>query len=209
MNGHWNDGTSFTFCCNGYGGSTPSPKVYPGDPQNNSGRTEPVAVNTPGNKKVLLSSGPFNFPAKSKIEWGYAIVFSQDTSMAVNTITQFNQRVQRDVRNIKYYDSKLNKPQCAPTLSYAAAIGIQKNTESKLHVFIYPNPTNSTINIDLEENVKSATVCLLDIAGRKMTESKITNNNHSQLDLSTFENGVYFVEVRENEKVFRTKLIKN
>lgn len=209
MMGYWKDSSPFTFGGNGYGGTSASPKVYPGDPQNNSGWTESTAGNTPGNKKVLVSSGPFNFPAKSKIEWGYAIVFSQETSMAVNTITQFQQRVQRDVRNIKYYDSQLNKLQCAPSLTYTVTVGIQKHSESKLNVFVYPNPANSTINIDFNENVKGATVCLFDITGRKMPESKIITSNHAQIDLSTFENGVYFMEIRENEKIFRTKVVKN
>ena len=209
MAGYWKDASAFTFGGNGYGGSTPATKVYPGDPQNNTGWTEASAGNTPGDRRILISSGPFNFPPNSKIEWGYALVFSQDTSSNVNTITQFNTRVQRDVKNIKYYEAQHQAPQCAPTVTFVVSTGLQETEEAKLQAFIYPNPSRDWLTIDLNENINSASVRLLDVAGRIIQETKIRNGYRVVLDVSALENGIYFLEISTDKKILREKIIKN
>ena len=209
LSGFWKDGSPFTYGGDGYGGTTASPRVYPGDPQNNTGWTESSAGNTAGDRRILLSSGPFNFPANSKIEWSYAIVFSQDTSGTANTISQFSNRVQRDVRNIKYYETLHQDPQCAPTVSFVSTVGIEQNENVSLTALIYPNPAKDKLTIDLTEQVKTARVRLIDIAGRTVQEGEIREGYRTQLELSGLENGIYFVEVRVDEKILREKIIKN
>ena len=174
-----------------------------------TGWTESSAGNTAGDRRILLSSGPFNFPANSKIEWSYAIVFSQDTSGTANTISQFSNRVQRDVRNIKYYETLHQDPQCAPTVSFVSTVGIEQNENVSLTALIYPNPAKDKLTIDLTEQVKTARVRLIDIAGRTVQEGEIREGYRTQLELSGLENGIYFVEVRVDEKILREKIIKN
>lgn len=209
MTGYWRDGSGFSFGGNAYGGIGFSPRVYPGDPQFNLGWTESTAGNLPGDRRVLLSSGPFTFPAGSKIEWGYAVVFSQDTANAVNTISEFRERVQRDVKNVKYYDATHQNPQCAPTVTFVSTVGIKENEKTKLNALLYPNPTNSHITIDLSENVKTAHIHLVDVSGRKITETELNNGYRIQLDISGLEKGIYFVEIRTDKKILREKLVKN
>ncbi|WP_317899855.1 T9SS type A sorting domain-containing protein [Aurantibacillus circumpalustris] len=209
MSGRWKDNTPFTFGGNGYSGSAATKIMYPGDPQLNSGWTETAVGNTPGDRRILLSSGPFAFPARSKIEWGFAIVFSQDTANAVNTITEFNQRVQRDVRNVKYYDAIHQGVQCAPTTTAAGATGIAEQKSQKMKAVIYPNPTNGFLNILLNETLQLAQIRLIDISGRTLSESLIENNSQFKLDVSNVEKGIYFVEITSGNKKHTVKIIKN
>jgi hypothetical protein len=64
MTGFWRDGTPFTCGGNAYGGMIPTSFVYPADTYTNGpcGNTwsEVTAANTPGDRRFLQSSGPFD-----------------------------------------------------------------------------------------------------------------------------------------------------
>ncbi|MES2679608.1 MAG: T9SS type A sorting domain-containing protein [Bacteroidota bacterium] len=205
MTGFWKDGSAFTYSGNAYGGTIPTSFVYTGDPSTNTGWTETTAGNTPGDRRLLQSSGPFNFPAGSRIEWGYALVFSQDTSQVINTITQFNSRVVRDVRNVRYYDETHQAALCTPQVY----VGIKQNDTKKISVMVYPNPAIDFISIDLSENVKTANVTLIDLLGRAIFNAQIKDGYRASLDLSTLNKGVYFVEVTSGDKKVVEKIVKN
>jgi len=206
MQGLWKDFSPFTFGGNAYGGSTPSGFVYPGDPQYNLGWTESQAGNPPGDRRVLISSGPFNFPPGSKIEWGYAIVFSQDSLNPVNTITQFHERVQRDVKNVKYYYTTHQNTQCS---SPSTPVGLNENKERGLNAVVYPNPANSYLNVDIMQNIVSATVELFDVLGRQVATTHIQNGYHAQIDITTFEHGIYILKIKSDKGNMTQKVIKN
>lgn len=207
MSGFWLDGSPFTNSGTGYGGTNSSHYMYTGDPETNLGWTETSAGNPAGDRRFLMSSGPFTLPAHSKIEWGYAIVFSQDTTQAINTITEFHKRVQRDVRNIKYYDDTHQTPICKPAVVQQAT-GI-KSESLDLKIFMYPNPATNFITIELTENVKTASVIISDVSGRKISEAQISNGYYSQVDVSALDKGIYFVEVNDGNRRSVEKLVKN
>jgi hypothetical protein len=205
MVGLWKDNSPFTFGGNGYGGTVQTPYVFSGNPETNTGWTEASAGIQGGDRRLLMSSGPFNFPANSKIEWGYAIVFSQDTSQAVNTITQFGRRVQRDVRNIKYYEQMHQSPQCAPGI-YSTS-GIAENLLN-FNALIYPNPAKERLTIDLNRNVDAAEITVYDIVGNKITTAAISNGYRGELDVKALSPGVYFAEIKSGGKKQVVKFIK-
>lgn len=204
LSGKWKDGSFFTQGGNAYGGTVPTKYVYTGNPATNSGWTEASAGNTPGDRRIIFSSGPFNFPAGGRIEWGYAVVFSQDTSQAVNTITQFNTRVQRDVRNVRYYDQTHQNNQCFAPLS----LGL-KSTSSNLKASIYPNPAGNKVNINLSEQVGLAGLLLTDVSGRIIKQTTIHDDFKTSLDIDELESGVYFITIKSDKINLTQKLIKN
>lgn len=80
-------------------------------------------------------------------------------------------------------------------------------------VSIYPNPTRATINIDLSTNNVSITeVKLLDMSGRvvkSVTAQTTKGLNNIQMDLSEIANGVYGIQIFENNKLtHNSKLTK-
>jgi hypothetical protein len=205
MSGFWKNGLPFTYGGDAFGGNTATKHVYTGNPATGTGWTEAGAGNTVGDRRVIFSSGPFTLPAGAKIEWSYAVVFSQDTSQAVNTITQFNTRVQRDVRNVRYYDAMHSSPQCTPQVSQT--VGIRKHAQ-ELAMGIYPSPAKDELNIELEEYASLAQVVVTDVAGRKVMESRIVNDRRTSLNIAPLAKGVYFVEVSSDDKKAVQKVIK-
>ncbi|MBC7640924.1 MAG: T9SS type A sorting domain-containing protein [Flavobacterium sp.] len=73
-------------------------------------------------------------------------------------------------------------------------------------VAIYPNPAVDNVNITSNENIK--TVELIDIQGR-MLQSKTINKLNTNIDISGYINGDYFVKVTSDKAQSSYKLIKN
>lgn len=70
---------------------------------------------------------------------------------------------------------------------------------------IYPNPSNSIFNIDIDAN---ASIELYDIVGKKLKSDKIVTGT-SQLDLSNFGSGIYLLKVtNESNQTKTVRLIK-
>jgi len=73
-------------------------------------------------------------------------------------------------------------------------------------VDVYPNPTTHFINIDLKEN-NSANYRLINLVGENIESSNITNQNN-KLDVSTLENGIYFLEIEIGGKKMINTIVK-
>jgi hypothetical protein len=205
MQSLWKDTTNFTYGGNAYGGTVPSKFVYSGHPALNTGWTETTAGSTPGDRRLLLTSGPFNLPANSKIEWGYAIVFSQDTLNTVNTLTQFDSRVRRDVKNIKIYDQQHQNPLCTSAVEYH--VGITENGNN-LSALIYPNPAKDQVVVDLNDNIKNGSLSIFDVAGRQLHSQKIDNTFRSTINVQNYSPGLYLVKISSPEKNGTFKFVK-
>lgn len=205
MSGYWKDSSPFTYGGNAFGGTQATKFVYPDDPSIAAGWTESTANNTPGDRRILMSSGPFNFPANSKIEWGYAIVFSQDTNANTNTISNFR-RVQRDVRIAKQYDAARQFAQCAPPILNTTSI---KTNESKnWETMIYPNPAETEVIIDINRNETSWEIELLSLDGKILLNQKVSASYKTNLSLSTLSPGLYLIKVKTGQDSKTYKLLK-
>jgi hypothetical protein len=65
-------------------------------------------------------------------------------------------------------------------------------------ILAYPNPTSGNLNINLPDNKgKEVTIWVTNIIGSVLMETKVVNGSSQlKLDVSGFENGIYFVNVR-------------
>ena len=72
-------------------------------------------------------------------------------------------------------------------------------------VGIYPNPAKDIINIKANSSIKS--IDIYDVQGR-IIQSKLTDEENSTIDVSSFTNGIYFLKIKTEmgEKV--EKMIK-
>jgi hypothetical protein len=205
MRAIWLDNSQFTYGGTGFGGSVPASMMYTGDPSTNTGWTEGSAGNTPRDCRMLLSSGPFTMPAKSKLEWGYAVVFSQDTTPGTNTISQFHSRAQRDVRNARHYDETHQNLQCAPQI----ANSIKQQEEKRLTASMYPNPVADLLTVELSENVTKATVEIMDLSGRVVMTSDINAGYRGRFNVDQLDKGIYLVKISSGNKAALEKIIRN
>ena len=64
----------------------------------------------------------------------------------------------------------------------------------KANTSVYPNPTNDLLNISSQKS-NINTVRILDIQGRELDAIREVNTNSTTLDISSYEDGVYFLKV--------------
>jgi hypothetical protein len=60
---------------------------------------------------------------------------------------------------------------------------------------IYPNPTNSVINVQVARNINRENIQVTDILGNVVIQNLILSTQHLTLDVSSLSAGVYFVRV--------------
>ena len=69
---------------------------------------------------------------------------------------------------------------------------------------LFPNPSSSSISISTTNNIK--TINIIDILGKKTNISNFENN---KIDVSSLQNGVYFIEITTEKGSYKQKFIKN
>ena len=84
---------------------------------------------------------------------------------------------------------------------------IKENIQSEVNV--YPNPTDSRINIALSSSKINRKVEIINLAGIKIYEENVSPNEKIKtIDLSKYPDGVYFVNVESGEKLIVTRVVK-
>jgi hypothetical protein len=76
-------------------------------------------------------------------------------------------------------------------------------------VLLYPNPSDSRITIQTEEALKDAAIRLISVVGQLVSEQAGVSGILFTVDMMQYANGVYFVEISEEGKTVRMKVIKN
>lgn len=97
------------------------------------------------------------------------------------------------------------------TWTPSSGVGIQ-NVENKEEINVYPNPSSGIVNIDFKQAIKGI-IQIENTMGAKIYEEKvnIANAEVKTVDLSTFANGTYFVNVLNNNsnEVKKFKVVLN
>jgi hypothetical protein len=76
-------------------------------------------------------------------------------------------------------------------------------TNQKSEIRIYPNPTNTILNIQTEK-FNPVLVSVFDINGKKISEQKYA----SQIDVSLLTSGIYFIELKGSDGIARKRFVK-
>src|SRR5690606_29251526 len=77
-------------------------------------------------------------------------------------------------------------------------MGISENNTNE--IYLYPNPTTGTINIQTKEKINSVSV--YNAVGQKV-EFNSLNNENTSIDISSLLSGTYFVEINLNNKTIK------
>ena len=85
-------------------------------------------------------------------------------------------------------------------------VGISHHESSTFE--IYPNPTqNGRITIQGEFLPEQATCNIYNVLGQLVKSLEVTTDATFSLNVSTLENGVYFIDILGSERAYRSKLI--
>jgi Secretion system C-terminal sorting domain len=82
--------------------------------------------------------------------------------------------------------------------------------EITLSMAVYPNPTSSFVNLQVDNfNFENLQFYLSDVTGKQLQSRKITEGE-TQIQMENLPQAVYFLNVLENNKTIKTfKIIKN
>ena len=72
---------------------------------------------------------------------------------------------------------------------------------------IYPNPSDGVFKVVINEPGNGAQIHIKDISGKKVLSDKITDKI-TEIDLSNFSRGVYFIELIVKDKIYLSKIIQ-
>lgn len=82
------------------------------------------------------------------------------------------------------------------------------NAAGNPQVEVYPNPCYNTLVIAKLKNAQTLNACLKDVAGKELLSLEL-NEDSNLIDLTTFEPGVYFLElIGETERTIK-RVVKN
>ena len=107
-------------------------------------------------------------------------------------------------------DSRVNQgatvilhPVRNPSLYGVASI----NNKNKVSFKIYPNPVQNVLKVELKQIELPCTITLKDLQGREI-QSTITNSHKMELDLSSFERGIYVIGIANNNFSRELKVVR-
>lgn len=94
------------------------------------------------------------------------------------------------------------------TFTVNACVGIDEFQNLDHLINIYPNPASTSISVELPEHYRNNNfeIRLLGIDGRKITSQRMASNK-TAINLSEINQGIYIVEVVNENTVLRKKLI--
>ena len=77
------------------------------------------------------------------------------------------------------------------------------------NISVYPNPASSELSISMYQNV-NGTIMLTNVLGQTMYTSTITGNSGTvqKIDISSLQQGVYFLQLESNGQVLTKKVLK-
>jgi hypothetical protein len=107
------------------------------------------------------------------------------------------------------YAVKLTKDNCTDkSVCYNVKIG-GVNRPLNNQVTIYPNPSQNQVTLSFMEPVKHAAIKLYNSNGQLVFEETEVFGKHYQLNMLQLSKGIYVVEISQESKVLRTKIVKN
>ncbi|MEH6535694.1 MAG: T9SS type A sorting domain-containing protein [Psychroserpens sp.] len=74
---------------------------------------------------------------------------------------------------------------------------------------VYPNPTNSILNIELNSSQTNLTYQVFDVLGKQVLIETLDTVNLSQIDVSNWNNGLYLIKISNGDKTETKRFIKH
>lgn len=214
MTGFWKDSTNLTCGGNGYGGTINTNWAFSGDPNNSGVNTDPTntcgywteatASVTPGDRRMILSSGPFTLNAGQMQEVEYAFVTSFDSTSATNSNLLSVAKLKTDIQKVNAFYNQVNKPNCLQALT----VGITEVAKQNDFV-LFPNPAKSVITISssIIGNTK-INYEVVDVLGKVVLQNENNNSDKFTININDLNSGIYFLRLHVNNSVVVKKFVK-
>ena len=84
-----------------------------------------------------------------------------------------------------------------------------ENVSANAGINIYPNPTYSTVTVQIQNTIVNGTLRLLDLYGQVLQQQTIGSNNKPEINLATYSAGIYIIEISDNNITTQSRIVKN
>ncbi len=81
--------------------------------------------------------------------------------------------------------------------------------EDNSNFTLYPNPTSSILNIEIQNIISNGTLEIYDMLGKQIFNQTITSNNLSQIDVSSYNSGLYLIKISSENSAETKRFVKN
>ncbi|MCX6258291.1 MAG: T9SS type A sorting domain-containing protein [Bacteroidia bacterium] len=182
------------------------------------------------NVPVLLSPADFsiNIPVTNiLLDWndvalatGYQVEYATDFDFTSNLVVQTTPVSQYLISSLNYFHTYYWRVKATSDTvlasgwstgwSFSTMIDTNSIAEfTGLKYKVFPNPTNGIIHFEIENNPDNVeSIIVTDIFGQMIYETKPAGLKEILINLTGFENGVYFVKVTGTTGSFFTEVIK-
>jgi len=194
----WKDGTPVTEGGNGYGGTTPTNYMSPGNPSG-EGWSECSDNNVSADRRFVLSTGPINLDSGSEKFVTFGILYLQQGE-AVYPCPDVAPLSNLGAQSEVFFDS-LQVP-IVFEIPEDTANTIIKSLYFNDNISIYPNPMTEKSVIDLSkltEQVDELTV--YNQTGKKVLQQPINNQTTITINRGNLTNGLYYYQLKNKESV--------
>ncbi|MBN2669202.1 MAG: T9SS type A sorting domain-containing protein [Bacteroidales bacterium] len=208
LKGLWKDNRPLTYGGNGYlpGGGVQCKYMYPGDsdpwyngtfgvdPNYTGEWTEENEDIESGDRRALMSSGPFNFESNEVLEFTFALIWTRGYGNVFSDTEKGFNEIQSIID--MYHADALSG--CIPDVVQT----ISENKEQTLE--IAPNPTSDIVLVKGIEGGSSYQI--INSTGNIIKVGKLNNDN--SISLSDLKSGIYFIKIINKKGVYSQKKIK-
>ncbi len=211
INGNWRDGTPLTCGGAGYGGTINTNWAYSGDPNNAGIDTDPNNTcgywkesGTAGDRRLILSSGPFTLNAGQMQEVEYAFVTSFDSSSTTGANLLSLAKLKTDIQKVNAFYNQVNKPNCLQSIEVGITEVVKQNDFA-----LFPNPAKSLITISstIIGTVK-VNYEIVDVLGKVVLQNENTGSDKFSININDLNSGIYFLRLQVNNSVVVKKFVK-
>lgn len=122
-----------------------------------------------------------------------------------NKYTEYSKIDDQPYSGISYY--RLIEVDKSGKMNHAQIVSIQIDSHSKESLSLYPNPTSSYLNFNLESEDESLIYFIYDNKGILIGSGEI--NKNEALDLRDFQSGIYTLRIQTSNSYFIQKVVKD
>lgn len=207
LTGHWQDGTPLRMGGNGYhpqDTSAAARLIYPGDPTDTTGWSEPTAGNIPGHRLGLVSYYSVFPQFSNRIKRNFCFNWARQTN-ADNPLKAALEQIQSNeffMDQLISYDPQF--PVATPScLSWNSTATVSPQTKA---ISISPNPTTGTCHLSYPDGVLED-IAITDLHGQTVFQQHTISTSEITLDLR-LPSGMYFLTATTSDnKRLTQKLI--
>ena len=137
---------------------------------------------------------------------------SQDiTSLLIQTIVNPNVYTDTTIITRPLPINIYNAPKTINPLCYSV-VSVEENENNKRNLTIYPNPSSNEIIIEFEQNnSENIQITIQNVLGQTVYSESMRASIDKQtkiLDISSLQNGLYFVQLKDHDVVYSVRFIK-